>query len=166
MLPPTFSWLVRSIFTPRSWNSRASERWTIVAPTCDLMSSPTIGRPAFLKRLFQYCSRAMNTGMQFTNPQPASRICSTYHFVASSDLYLPVGSEDATKWYVEQILDVPLRRVLRSNREVEIGRRDEVVRRADPRRRLRVRELHPGIHRARAVLEQALQEGRPADRRR
>ena len=26
---------------------------TIVAPTCDLMSSPITGSPAFLKRLFQ-----------------------------------------------------------------------------------------------------------------
>ncbi len=40
-------------FTPRSPNRRASERCTIVAPTWDLMSSPTIGSPAFLKRLFQ-----------------------------------------------------------------------------------------------------------------
>jgi hypothetical protein len=44
---------VRSIFTPRSPNSRASVRCTIVAPTCDLMSSPTIGSPALTKRLFQ-----------------------------------------------------------------------------------------------------------------
>ncbi len=71
--------------TPRSWNRRARLRCTIVAPTWDLMSSPTIGSPAFWKRLFQYGSRAMNTGMQFTKPTPASRICSTYHFVASSD---------------------------------------------------------------------------------
>ena len=85
MLPPTLSCDVWTIFTPRSPNRRASERWTIVAPTCDLMSSPTIGRPFFLKRLPQYSSRAMKTGMQFTKPQPASRICSTYHLVASSD---------------------------------------------------------------------------------
>src|SRR5213075_876902 len=39
--------------TPRSWNSRASMRCTIVAPTCDLMSSPTIGSPAFSKRRAQ-----------------------------------------------------------------------------------------------------------------
>ena len=43
---------------------------------------------------------------------------------------------------------------------------DEVVRRADPRGRLRLRELHPGVHRPRGLLEQPLQEGRPADRRR
>ena len=43
---------------------------------------------------------------------------------------------------------------------------DEVVRRADPRGRLRLRELHPGLHRPRGLLEQALQEGRAADRRR
>jgi len=33
------------------------------------MSSPTIGRLAFLKRFDQYSSRAMKTGMQFTKPQ-------------------------------------------------------------------------------------------------
>ena len=33
MLPPTLSCDVRSIFTPRSWNRRASVRCTIVAPT-------------------------------------------------------------------------------------------------------------------------------------
>ena len=33
----------------------------------------------------QYVSRAMNTGIQFTNAQPASRICSTYHLVAISE---------------------------------------------------------------------------------
>ena len=43
MLPPTFSCEVRSTSTPRSANRRASVRWTIVAPTWDLMSSPTIG---------------------------------------------------------------------------------------------------------------------------
>ena len=43
---------------------------------------------------------------------------------------------------------------------------DQVVRRADPRGRLRDRQLHPGLHRPRGVLEQPLQEGRPADRRR
>ena len=85
MLPPTLSCEVRSIFTPRSWNSRASARCTIVAPTWDLMSSPTIGSPAFSKRLFQYFSRAMKTGMQLTNAQPASSTCSTYHLVACSE---------------------------------------------------------------------------------
>ena len=43
---------------------------------------------------------------------------------------------------------------------------DQVVRRADPRGRLWLRQLHPGVHRPRGLLEQALQEGRPADRRR
>ena len=43
---------------------------------------------------------------------------------------------------------------------------DQVVRRAGARGRLRLRELHPGVHRPRGLLEQALQEGRPADRRR
>src|SRR3954469_16412997 len=51
MLPPTLSCEVWTIFTPRSANSRASWRWTIVAPTCDLMSSPTIGRAAFSEPL-------------------------------------------------------------------------------------------------------------------
>ncbi len=44
--------------------------------------------------------------------------------------------------------------------------RDQVVRRADPRGRRRLRELHPGVHRPRALLEQPLQEGGAADRRR
>src|SRR5262249_60111579 len=35
----------------------------------------------------------MNTGMQFTNAQPASRICSTYHLVAIS---LPTGRKLTT----------------------------------------------------------------------
>ena len=43
---------------------------------------------------------------------------------------------------------------------------DQVVRRADPRGRLRVRELHPGVHRARGLLAQPLQEGGPPDHRR
>ena len=52
--------------------------------------------------------------------------------------YLPVGSEAATKWYAEQIL--------------EAGVRDG--------------ELHARLHRARAVLAEALRGGRPADHRR
>ena len=43
---------------------------------------------------------------------------------------------------------------------------DQVVRRAGARGGLRVRQLHPGVHRPRGLLEQALQEGRAADRRR
>ncbi len=43
---------------------------------------------------------------------------------------------------------------------------DQVVRRADPRGRLRLRQLHPGLHRPRGLLGQPLQEGQPADRRR
>ena len=35
----------------------------------------------------------MNTGMQLTNPQPASRTCSTYHLVAIS---LPTGRKFTT----------------------------------------------------------------------
>ena len=56
----------------------------------------------------------------------------------SSSRYLPVGSETATKWYVEQALQAGVA----------------------------LRQLHPGLHRARGLLEQALREGRPADRRR
>ena len=33
----------------------------------------------------QYGCDAMKTGMQFTNAQPASRTCSTYHLVAISE---------------------------------------------------------------------------------
>ena len=42
----------------------------------------------------------------------------------------------------------------------------QVVRRADPRGRLRLRQLHPGVHRPRAVLAEALREGGPAGHRR
>ncbi len=56
------------------------------------------------------------------------------------------------------------RRRLLPPRRLRAG--DQVVRRADPRGRLRVRELHPGVHRARGLLEQPLQEGRPPDHRR
>ena len=65
-------------------------RWTIVAPTCDLMSSPMIGRPAFSKRSLQYFSRAMKTGMQLTKAQPAC----------------------------ERLLDVPLGRLLGADGQV------------------------------------------------
>ena len=37
---------------------------------------------------------------------------------------------------------------------------DQVVRRADPRGRLRDRELHPGLHRPRGLLEPPLRQGR------
>ncbi len=43
---------------------------------------------------------------------------------------------------------------------------DQVVRRAGPRGRLRLRELHPGVHRLRELLERPLQEGGPPDHRR
>ena len=77
--------IVLSRWTPRSRKSVVSTRCVIVAPTCDLISSPITGRPFFSKRLRQYFSRAIKTGIQLTNPQPASRICSTYHLVASSE---------------------------------------------------------------------------------
>ena len=47
-----------------------------------------------------------------------------------------------------------------------LGDGDEVVRRADPRRRLRDGELHAGVHRARGVLAAPLRAGRRADHRR
>ena len=43
---------------------------------------------------------------------------------------------------------------------------DQVVRRAGPRGRLRLRELHPGVHRPRGLLERPLHQGRAADHRR
>ena len=73
--------------------SRVSTRWTMVAPTWDFTSSPTMGSPRSSKRRRQYSSRAMNTGMQLTKPQPASSTCSTYHLVAIS---LPTGRKFTT----------------------------------------------------------------------
>ena len=84
-LPPTFSCIVLSRCTPRSRKRLVSTRCVIVAPTCDLMSSPMIGRPALLEAALPVRLAAMKTGMQFTIAQPASRICSAYHFVASSE---------------------------------------------------------------------------------
>src|SRR5213075_809497 len=92
-LPPTFSCIVRSRCTPRSRKSEVSTRCVIVAPTCDLMSSPMIGSPRSAKRFCQYGSDAINTGMQLMNAQPASSTCSTYHFVAISE---PTGRYDTT----------------------------------------------------------------------
>ena len=71
MFPPKFSCDVWSSWTPRSSNSLARIRWTIVAPTWLLMSSPTIGTPASANRFAHSPFEAMNTGMQFTNPAPA-----------------------------------------------------------------------------------------------
>ncbi len=73
MFPPKFSWYVWSIVVPRSSNRRASVRCTMVAPTCDLMSSPTIGTPASVNLAAHSGSEAMNTGMALTNATPASR---------------------------------------------------------------------------------------------
>ena len=73
MLPPKLSWYVRSSSTPRSSKRRVRMRWTIVAPTWLLMSSPTIGTPASVKRCAHAGSLAMNTGIAFTKPTPASR---------------------------------------------------------------------------------------------
>ena len=52
--------------------------------------------------------------------------------------YLPVGSEMATKWYVEQVLG----------------------------RGLRIRQLHSRLHRSRGVLAEAIPRSRTADHRR
>ena len=51
--------------------------------------------------------------------------------------YLPVGSEEATKWYVEQALEAGVA----------------------------LRQRHPGLHRSRAVLAAPLRRGRPAGHR-
>ena len=64
------------MWMPRSSISRLSTRWTMVAPTCDLMSSPMIGTPAFSKRSAHSGRPAMNTGRQFTKATPALRACS------------------------------------------------------------------------------------------
>ena len=63
----------------------------------------------------------------------------------------------------------PPRHAHRRRRLLPAGRLragDQVVRRAGARGRLRLRQLHPRVHRPRGLLGQALQEGRPADRRR
>ncbi len=73
MLPPTLSCMVRSSWTPRSSNNFAITRWVMVAPTCDLMSSPTIGTPACSNFAAHSGSDAMKTGMALTNATPASR---------------------------------------------------------------------------------------------
>ena len=68
------------------WNRRVSMRWTIVAPTCDLMSSPMIGRP----RLLEAAAPVLLAGdedrdaVDEARSRPASA-CSTYHLVASSE---------------------------------------------------------------------------------
>ena len=48
----------------------------------------------------------MNTGMQFTKPQPASRICSTYHLVACSEPTGQVGDDDVGARLLEHLHDV------------------------------------------------------------
>ena len=59
MFPPVLSWYVRRTRIPRSEKRRASARWTIVAPRCDLTSSPTTGIP-----------RARNRSAQANYSQP------------------------------------------------------------------------------------------------
>ena len=44
----------------------------MVAPICDLMSSPTIGTPAAVNLSAHSLVPAMNTGSAFTNATPAS----------------------------------------------------------------------------------------------
>ncbi len=65
----------------------------MVAPTCDLMSSPMIGRPRSAKRLSHSGREAMNTGTQLTKAQPASSTCCAYHCVAFSE---PTGRYETT----------------------------------------------------------------------
>src|SRR5438477_224966 len=48
-------------------------RCTMVAPSCDLTSSPTSGMRRRSNSPAHCASEAMNTGMQFTNDTPASR---------------------------------------------------------------------------------------------
>src|SRR4030065_647362 len=45
VFPPLFGGYVRRTRMPRSEKRRARARWTIVAPSCDLISSPMIGIP-------------------------------------------------------------------------------------------------------------------------
>ena len=47
-------------------------RWTMVAPTWLLMSSPTIGTPASVNFCAHSGSLAMKTGMALTKATPAS----------------------------------------------------------------------------------------------
>jgi len=58
--------------TPRSSKRRASTRWVMVAPICDLTSSPMMGRPASVNFRAHCGSEAMKTGRQLTKAQPAS----------------------------------------------------------------------------------------------
>ncbi len=60
-------------------------RWTMVAPTWLLMSSPMIGRPLARKRSAHSGLEAMKTGMQLTKAQPASSARSAYHSAAFCD---------------------------------------------------------------------------------
>src|SRR5438552_2808362 len=48
---------------------RVKTRWVIVAPTCDLMSSPMTGSLRSANRFCQYGSRPMNTGTQLIAPE-------------------------------------------------------------------------------------------------
>ena len=64
------------------------------------------------------------------------------------------------------ILKEPQRRRRRQLPPGRLGGGDQVVRRADPQRRLRDGELHARLHRARAVLAAPLRGGRRADHRR
>src|SRR5215471_17723559 len=123
-LPPTFSCIVRSRWTPRSPKSVVSTRCVIVAPTCDLMSSPMIGTPASWKRRCQYASRAMKTGMQFTMAAPARRICSVYHVVGLARCLLDDLREvlaDAVVRHPARDLDPGLRHVGELDRVVRVG---------------------------------------------
>src|SRR5258708_1144435 len=78
---------------PRSSNRRARIRWTMVAPTWLLMSSPMIGTLASVNFWAQTGSEAMNTGMQLMKATPASRQALAEWRWASSE---PTGREDTS----------------------------------------------------------------------
>ena len=63
---------MRSSSTPRSSNSLAITRCVMVAPTWDLMSSPTIGTPASVNFCAHSGLEAMNTGSALTKATLAS----------------------------------------------------------------------------------------------
>ena len=60
------------MWMPRSSISRLSTRWTMVAPTWDLMSSPMIGTPASVNFAAHSGVPAMKTGSALTNATLAS----------------------------------------------------------------------------------------------
>ena len=70
VLPPVLSWYMRSSWMPRSAKSLASMRWTMVAPSCDLMSSPTTGMRRRANSSAHCGSETMKAGMQLMKRDP------------------------------------------------------------------------------------------------